>query len=128
MNNTVIAEKHQNAMSEGVYIGLLIGGPIFLTILMIILFVVLRLYIQSRQQQCENNHQEMYEMRIEGEDVSTPEIRPHNYANEMNLPDSEHLTLESWVIHHWVPHIQDGDYVDMSNIFIRVSVDTYLLN
>ena len=128
MNNTIIVEKDQNVMSEGLYIGLLIGGPIFLTILMIILFVVLRLYIQSRRQQHDNNHQEMYEMTIESEDVSTPEIRPHNNVNEMNLTDSERLTLESWVIHHWVPNIQDGDYVDMSNIFIRVSVDTYLLN
>ena len=124
MNNTMIVEKNQNVMSEGLYIGLLIGGPIFLTILMIILFVVLRLYIQSRRQ----HHQEMYEMRIESEDVSTPEIRRHNNVNEMNLTDSERLTLESWVIHHWVQNTQDGDYVDMSNIFIRVSVDTYLLN
>ena len=121
----MIVEKDQNVMSEGLYIGLLIGGPIFLTILMIILFVVIRLYIRSRRQQHDNNHQEMYEMRIESEDVSTPEIRPHNNVNEMNLTD---LTLESWVIHHWIQNIQDGDYVDMSNIFIRVSVDTYLLN
>ena len=124
----MIVEKDQNVMSEGLYIGLLIGGPIFLTILMIILFVVLRLYIQSRRQQNDNNHQEMYEMTIESEDLSTPEIRRHNNVNEMNLTDSERLTLESWVIHHWVQNTQDGDYVDMSNIFIRVSVDTYLLN
>ena len=134
MNTTLIEKNEENGMSKGLYIGFLIGGPIVLTVLVIILFVVLRLYIQSRQQQQQqqqqrdDNNEEIFEMGIEGEDVTSPEIRTRNNTNENNIADSQNLTLDSWLIHQWIPYIHDGDYVDMRNIFVRVSVDTYLLN
>ena len=116
MNDTVIAMETYEEWRK-LYIGLLIAGPIFLTTLVIVLFLAIKWHVETCH--LERRERENAERaNVQGVYYNNPSLGSGvSFSVPMN--SAQLAALDRRAAHGWSRYISDGDYVDVSSIFVR---------
>ena len=116
MNDTVITAETYEEWRK-LYIGLLIAGPIFLTTLVVVLFLAIKWHIETcRLERRERENAER--TNVQGVYYNNS-LRGNGVSFSVPVNDAQLAALDRRAAHSWSRYISDGDYVDVSSIFVR---------